>query len=161
MSSEPRGRGLSFVCSRRDFWPALLHEIRVLYGSIQGGQGCRLSELHDLPDEQLAQVRPVVNPEYEIFVDRDYVCCRARGTERTRKLFAMKKENLVTFNQFNGRQDLGQIGVRLAQEMGWDECQGCAYARELFLALVDRLVCFPRDPLEFADPDRPDTQDEV
>ena len=145
-SDRRPGRGLAFACSRRDFWPALLQEARVLYGSIKGGQGGRLSELGDLPDDQLAQVRPIVNPEYEIFVDGNYVCCKARETERTRQLFVMKRENLATFNLFNGRYTLGQIGARLAQVMGWEEGRGFAYARDLFLALVERMVCVPRDP---------------
>jgi len=146
---SPR-RGLAFTCSRRDFWPALLQEIRVIYGSIKGGSGGRLSELRDLSADQLAKVRPMVNPEYEIFVDQDHVCCRAKGTESTRKLFAMEKANLVTFNHFNGQHELGEIGTRLGQEMGWDESEGFAYARDLFLALVERLVCIPRDPPELA-----------
>jgi hypothetical protein len=99
----------------------------------------------------LAQIRPIVNPQYEILVDGDHVCCRSRETKAVRKLFVMKKENLVTFNQFDGRRNLGEIGVRLAQEMGWDEDDGFAHARDLFLDLVDRLVCVPRDPVEAAD----------
>ncbi|MBN1933370.1 MAG: hypothetical protein JW934_01830 [Anaerolineae bacterium] len=150
MSIKSSRRGLAFTCSRRDFWPALLDEFRVFYGSVKGGRGGQLSQLRDLPDDQLAQVRPTLNPDYEIFVDQDFVCCRVRETGATRKLFQMKRESLAAFNQFTGRHTLTEIGAQLAQQMEWDEAAGFAYARDLFLALVDRLVCVPRDPPDIA-----------
>ena len=146
MSNGRPNRGLSLRCSRRELWPALLQELRVLYGSVKGGQGGQLAGLHTLPDGQLAAIRPIVNPDYEIYADEDYICCRLRETTKTRRLFKMEKEALMTFNQFNGQHNLREIGERLAREMGWDEREGFAYARYLFLALVDRLVCIPRDP---------------
>ena len=127
-------------------WLALLEELRVFYSSVKGRPGGRLADLHDLPDEQLADVRPVLNPAYEIYPEQDCICCRLRETTKTRQLFKMGKANLIAFNQFNGQHNLREIGARLAQEMGWDEREGFAYARYLFLALVDRLVCVPRDP---------------
>ena len=146
---HPR-RDLSFTCSRRNLWRALLQEVFVIYGSVKGRQGRRLSELGSLPDDQLAQVRPIVNPDCEIFVDQGHVWTRFKKTEATVKLFPPRKENLVAFNLFNGRHRLGEIGSLLAQEMGWDEVRAFAHARDLFLSLVSRLVCVPRDP---PDPD--------
>jgi len=142
---QPR-RDLSFTCSRRDFWRALLQEFFVIYGSAKGGQGGRLSELGSLPDDQLAQVRPIVNPDCEIFVDQGHVWSRFKKTQATVKLFPPEKENLMAFNLFNGRHCLGEIGSLLAQEMGWDEVRAFAHVRDLFLSLVGRLVCVPRDP---------------
>jgi hypothetical protein len=107
-----------------------------------------LSTLRDLDDDELAKVRPMVNPEYEILVDREYVCCRLDGTTKPRKLFRMTQENLATFNLFTGQRDLAEIGAQLARQMSWETNDGFVYARDLFLALVDRLVCIPRDPPE-------------
>ena len=42
----------------------------------------------------------------------------------------------------------GEIGSRLAQEMGWDEARSFAHARDLFLSLVQHVVCVPKNPLE-------------
>ncbi|MBC8248847.1 MAG: hypothetical protein H8E90_04150 [Anaerolineales bacterium] len=150
--NHPR-RDLSFTCSRRKFWPALLQEAFVLFGSVKGRQGCRLSELGSLPDDQLAQVKPIVNPNYEILLDQGYVWARyrSRPEEAPLRLFSTEQqEDLVVFNQFNGQHDLGQIGDRLSQEMGWDEAAAFAHARDLFLSLVRRLVCVPKDPLDLA-----------
>ena len=148
MPTKSSRRGLSFACSRRNFWPALLQEFRIIYGSVRGGQGGQLSQLRDLDDDQLAKVRPALNPDYEIVVEHEYICCRAPGVEGTRKLFRMTKENLATYNQFTGQRSLAEIGAQVARQMGWDEADGYIYARDLFLDLVDRLVCIPRDPPE-------------
>lgn len=138
---------LSPTCTRRQFWRALLQEIFVIYGSAQGGQGCRLSELGSLPDDQLAQVKPIVNPDYEIFVDQAHIWSRRKKTGATTKLFAMEKENLLAFNLFDGRHNLGEIAQALSQEMGWDEPRGFAHVRDLFLLLVSHLACLPKNSL--------------
>lgn len=144
---HPR-RDLPFTCSRRQFWQALLQEVFVVYGSFKGRPAYQLSELGSLPDDQLAEVRPIVNPDHEIFVDQGHVWSRCKKTEATLKLFPTEKENLVAFDLFDGRHSLGEIGERLSQEMDWDEARGFAHARDLFLPLVSCLVCVPRDPLE-------------
>jgi hypothetical protein len=144
---HPR-RDLPFTCSRRTFFRALFQEASVIHGSLKGKEGFRLSELGSLPDGQLARVRPVVHPDHEIFLDQGYVCSRRKRAEATSKLFPTEKENLVAFNMFNGRYDLGQIGGRLAQEMGWDETSAFAHVRDLFLSLIERGVCVPQDPPE-------------
>ena len=145
---RPR-RDLSFTCSRRRLLPALFQEMAVILGSLKGGQGGRLSDLGSLPDDQLAQIRPIVNPDYEILAHQGHVCSRSRRTQTALKLFPREREYLVAFNLFNGQHNLGEIGVRLSQEMGWDEAKGFAHARDLFLFLARRLVCVPKDPPEF------------
>ena len=145
---KPPRRDLSFTCSRRRLLPALFQEMVVVLGSLKGGQGCRLSDLGDLPDDRLAQIKPIVNLDHQITVDEGHVCSRSRRTGATLKLFPMDREHLAAFNLFDGRHSLDEIGQRLSQEMGWDEAAGFAYARDLFLSLARRLVCVPKDPLE-------------
>jgi hypothetical protein len=144
---HPR-RDLPFKCSRRTFFRALFQEVAVVRGSFKGRQGCRLSELGSLPDDQLAQVRPIVNSDCEMFVDQGDVCSKSKTTETISKLLPAERENLVALDMFDGRHDLGEIGSHLAQEMGWDDARAFAHARDLFLSMVQRAVCVPRDPLE-------------
>lgn len=148
---KPPRRDLSFSCNRRTFFRALLQELVVTGGSLKGGRGYRLSELGNLPNDKLAQVKPIVNPEYEIFVDQGHVCSRSKRTQATLKLFPMQRENLVVFNMFNGKHNLGEVGERLSQEMGWDEAKGFEHSKDLFLYLVARLVCIPKDAVEIDD----------
>lgn len=142
---SPR-RNLSFTFNRRQLLPALLQELFVIAGSFNGRQGCQLSDLGGLSDEQLARMRPILHPDYEIFVDQGYLHSRTKKTKASWKLCPLEQENLLVLNLFNGEHDLGQIGSQLAQTMGWEEAIGFAYARELFLLLVSRQVCIPRDP---------------
>ena len=145
--TQPR-RDIPITCTRRQFWRALLREIVVTRGVIQGKSEGRLADLGSLPDDRLALVRPIMNPSYEIFVDQAHVWCKHTKTGATIKLFPIEKENLAVFNLFNGEHTLGEIARRVSQEMSWDQARGFAHTRKLFLSLVSHLVCVPKDPPE-------------
>jgi hypothetical protein len=134
-------------CSRRAFFPALLREATVTLGMLRGGQGGRLSELGNLPEQKLALLKPIVNPAYEILVEEDSVWGRYKSTGATIKLFDLEeRESLLAFNMFDGKHNLGQIGRQLAQEMGWPEAAGFVYAKDLFIFAAGYLICVPKDP---------------
>ena len=142
-----------FSCSRREFLPSLLKETIVTLGMLRGGRGGRLSELADLPDEQLALIKPVVNPAFEIQVEEDDVLGRHKETGVVLRLFSVEeRERLAAFNLFNGKRNLGQVGRLLAEELGWDEARGFAQACEVFLSLVSHLVCLPKEPPALDEP---------
>jgi hypothetical protein len=137
----------AFTCTRRGFLPVLLREAIVTLGMLRGGEGCRLSDLESLPDEQLASIKPIINPAFEISVEAEQVLARYKETGTTVPLFAVDETaTLTTFNLFDGRHTLDEAGARLAEEMDWAGDAGFAYAKELFLWLVENLVCVPKDP---------------
>jgi len=148
MSDEYPRQDLPFTISRRNFFPALLREVIVLFGMTKGGRGFQLSELGNLSDQQLAEVIPVLNPAFEIFVEQNHLWGREVKTGRTIKGFPLQPENISTFNLFNGQNNLGEIGRRVAEEMGWEESRGFAHARSVFLSLARHLVCVPSNLLE-------------
>ena len=129
----------------------LLREVLVTRRALQGSPVHRLDELADLPDEAMAQIKPVLNPEYEILLRDDAVWWRHRETAIERELFATVPENVVAFNLFDGRHSLEHIGRQLAQEMGWEEAHAYAHARDLFLTLFATLVFVPANPLSTGD----------
>ena len=142
----------AFACTRRGFLPVLMREAVVTLGMMRGGLGCRLSDLQDLPDDQLSTLKPVVNPAFEIQVKDDNVQARYKKTGATVHLFAVSETAALTsFNLFDGRHTLGEAGASVAKQMGWDSSAGFAYARDLFLQLVADLVCVPRDPPQLAE----------
>jgi hypothetical protein len=142
-----------FTCSRRAFLPSLLKETIVTLGMLRGGRGGRLAELADLPDEQLALIKPVVNPAFEIHVEEDYVLGRHKETGVVLRLFSVEeRERLAVFNLFNGKRNLGQVGRLLAEELDWDEAWGFTQACEVFLSLVSHLVCIPKEPPALDEP---------
>jgi hypothetical protein len=141
-------RDPSFACSRRRFFPALLREAAVTLGMLRGGFGCRISDLSGLPDDQLAKIKPVLNPMYEILVEQDQVLGKNRETEAIVQLFSKEEEeSRLAFSLFNGKHTLAQVGERVAEEMGWDGTEGFAHAKEMFLSLVTHLVLVPQDPI--------------
>ena len=143
-------RDMDISCTRRTFFRALFQEAAVIRGSLEGKLGCRISELGSLPDEQLAAVRPVVNPDYEIRLDQGQVWAIYKLREQPPlALFSMEEtEKLSAFNMFNGNHTLGEIARRIAQELGEDEAAAFGHLREFFLSLAKSMVCLPREPDE-------------
>jgi hypothetical protein len=142
-----RDNELPFKVSRRQFWRALLQEVVVTYDAFKGRDGFALSELGKLPDEQMARVKPILHPDCETFVEQGYVWSRCKETEATFRLFPVVRANMMVFERFDGQHDLGEIGEYVGREMAWEPARGFAHARKLFLLLVSRLVCVPKDPL--------------
>jgi hypothetical protein len=136
---------LTFICTRRNFFKALLQETIVVIKTAQGGQSFRLAELGSMQDEQLARIAPAMNnQDYEICIEEGQLCTRHKRTGKTFKEFPLLEENRLTFNLFNGRNTLEQIAGQLSQELGWTEAQAFAHVRGLFLSLANHLVCQPR-----------------
>ncbi len=134
--------------SRRMFFPMFLHEAVLMAETARGKPGLRLSELGDLPDKQLSEIIPVVNPEYEISVDQGHVWARAKNAEDPVKLFPMDSDAVATFNHFNGQHTLGEIATSLAQAVDADADAAFAYAKQVFLALAKHLICLPKNPVD-------------
>jgi len=147
-AEKSRRHNLDFSLSRRAFFPALLREAWVLSGTLKGKPAFTFSELGDLPDNQLAGLIPMILPTVAVYIDGERVVGRYKRTGTEIELFPAEKENVLALNQFNGKATLATAGSRLAQQMGWDEAQGFAYVKDLFLSLVGHLVCVPRNPLE-------------
>jgi hypothetical protein len=138
---------LRFVYNRRAFWRALFQEVLVVSGVLQGGRECRLEDLGDLPDHELAKIRPLVHPACEIFVEGDHVWGRSRRNKSAVKLFRSDDaSNWMTLGMFDGDRTLGEIGACLAEALDQEEDWGFSHARELFLSLANLLICIPKDP---------------
>lgn len=135
--------------SRRTFLRALVQEVPVVHGSLKGKKGCRLMDLATLPDEQLAQIKPVINDDYRIFVDQGQVWAEYKiKAETLLELFAVEDEvTRAIFNRFNGRHTLGEVARQVAEDMAWEEERAFQRARSFFLSLVERMICIPKDPL--------------
>lgn len=139
---------LSFACTRRRFFAALLQELLVTRRTLQGVPAFRLSELSHLPNDQLAQVIPIMNPDYEILVEHDHAWGRRKTSPAAQSLFLITPENLAVFNLFNGRLSLAEISEQAAQELNWDKAHTFTLAADLFLSLVSHLVCLPKNMID-------------
>jgi hypothetical protein len=141
---------LTLRCSRRTFFRALFQEAVVINDALKGKPGFRITELGQLPDDLLAGITPLRNPDREIYLEGGHVWARTKSKATAPvKLFATKERSkLSCFNLITGEHTLGEIAQRLAEEMDWDEPAAFAHLRDLFLTLAAHAVCLPKDPLE-------------
>ena len=137
-------RDISFRISRRELFGLLSTELRISQEESQGITGFTLASLGSTPDDYLAQVIPVMVPECRISVADGWVWGQLPNAPQPKKLFPAETAVTCAFNQFNGRNDLGEAGYHLAQEMGWAEKRAFALVRGLFLHLVQHHVCRPQ-----------------
>ena len=139
--------GMHFLYSRRTFWRALFQEMLVVSGALHGSRECRIEDLACLPDEEMAQIRPIVHPACEIFVDGGYVWSRSRRKQEPVRLFAGDNAaDWIALGMFDGERTLSEIGASLAQALDREPAWGFLHARGLFLTLASRMICIPRDP---------------
>ena len=137
-------RDLSFTHNRRQFLRSFVTEVEVSLGRERGGEGYSLAKIGSMPDETLSQLMPDIVPDCKISVAGGSVWGQLPDDKRPRALFVMEPEALFAFNLMDGQTTLGEIGRRLALELGWPAERAFAYSRGLFLHLILARVCAPR-----------------
>lgn len=137
-------RALTFGSRRRQLLAGLAVNLRVAHGEAEGGIGYKLSHLGSMADHELAAVIPVVRPDCRISMGDGCVLAALPDETETVQLFALDPAPLAAFNKMNGETPLGRIGQALADELGWPPGRGFAYARGLYLHLVQLQVCVYR-----------------
>lgn len=141
-------RTLQHTFSRRRLLPALIRELFVAAGTLRGGKGLSLTDLADLPREQLALIMPRINPEFELSVVDGHVWSQHLRTGRWRQHFTVDPTSTYVFNQFDGVHTLGEVSFGLASSMQWEEDVAFACVADLFLSLVRYYVVLPANSLE-------------
>jgi len=135
-------RELPFWVSRRQFFSALLEELRA-YGE---APAFKMSELGTWSDEQLADVVPKRVNGTKIFLQDGMIYSQSSPANKPVKLFSIESPALLAFNQMDGRNTLLQIASYLAKKTHQSDEWAFAYVRGLFLYLVVGRVCFPMHP---------------
>jgi hypothetical protein len=121
----------------------LLREARVLSSTLKGGRSFALSELAELPDEQLKALIPLVRPVFDVFVEGERLVARHKEAGSIIELGPATREQVMALNLLAAETRLEVAGRRMARQMGWQEERGFAYVKDLFLSLVAHLVCVP------------------
>ncbi len=135
---------LRFPISRRQFWKSIFANWEVFRGTGKGGHAFTLAGLGSLPDEQLATFRPAMVPHCRLSMHDNFVWGQPPTAKQARKLFPSESPALTAFNLFNGRLTLDEVSQRLAEQLGWEAAYSFAYARGVFLALVQVGICQPQ-----------------
>lgn len=135
---------IAFQVSRRGLWSELKTRMTAMRSQGRGAQVYTLAQLGEWPDEDLAEVQPMIVPECHISSEDGYVCARLPNMQVAAKLFPTESPALVVFNLFNGFNPLGEISQQLAEDCDWDAERAFDYARGVFLSLVKAGICRPR-----------------
>ena len=102
-----------------------------------------LSQLGNLPDEQLSEIIPKILPDCKILIEHGFVLATPAGADEATELFSVDSPALTVFNQFNGQTFLADVVGTIARNMDWDIDYAFAYVRGVFLSLVVAGVCIP------------------
>jgi len=140
----PQGN-LSFRFNRRQLWTELKTGYDVIRAKHeQGVNTYTLSNLGNWPDEQLAEVTPMIVPDCKITAKEGYVWGQPPSSDSATRLFPLDSRATTAFNLFNGLNTLYEVNEYFAPVTGWDSSRSFAYARGLFLSLVLAGVCLPK-----------------
>ena len=137
-------RDLTFKFSRRGLLQTLSMEYQVVEGKARGGKEYRLPQLGSLPNSQLTQLIPHIISGSQIISRDGFLWGQLPDSSQPKQLFLIEPATLFAFNLMNGRHTLHNISVSLAAEMQWTQEQAFAFARGLFLHLVQLWFCVPQ-----------------
>ncbi|NMB88139.1 MAG: hypothetical protein GYA17_07250 [Chloroflexi bacterium] len=129
---------------RRGLLRAMLSELEAYNDQVDGKPTLKIADLASLPDEELAQIRPVRQPECKISLRDGLVWARPAATLDPVVLFPVDAPALAAFNLFDGKRDLREVSQALAGPTRWPPEKCWAYTRGLFLKLANQRVCVPK-----------------
>jgi hypothetical protein len=131
------------IVDRRRFFKQFIGETVALIDEMQGRPQCKLTDLWELSNQELAVMIPQVCSGVEIVPADGVICARLPENEGLLTLFASSKENLSIFNGFNGVNSIGRIAGELSVRTGFDMEESYERVRSLFLQTVRLRVCIP------------------
>ena len=137
-------RDLMFKLSRRQLLQTISLEYKVGEGKAQGGKEYKLSQLGSLSNAQLTNLIPHIISGCQIISHENSVWGQLPDSSQPKRLFLSEPATLFAFNLINGRHNLHDISICLAEEMQWPQEQAFAFARGLFLHLVQLRFCVPQ-----------------
>jgi len=135
------------MATRRAFFKRLVGELAAAMDGLRGRPQFSLSDVAGLPDDTLADIKPMVRPDVQVHVTDQHVEALLPRRREPVMLFAHGRADTFAFNRFNADTPLREIGAELARTMGWDDRVGFAHAKQFFLRLVALGVCVPANPV--------------
>jgi hypothetical protein len=133
--------------NRRRFFRSLVGEVISLFEEIRGTPQCRISELFHLPDQTLAKVKPLVQPNIVIAQEQGQVYAYPPGRQEGILLFPAEDENITILEQFNGKLTIAAIAKEFAENNSWSDERAFLFVKDIFLSLVELHICVPSNPV--------------
>jgi hypothetical protein len=130
----PHGQ-LPVRLTRRQFFSGLMDEVKAFSQTVE--HPCyRLSDLGNLPDQELAFLIPVPLPEVAFVTREGYIWGKPAPARSFLRLFPENCPASFVIRQFNAGMCIVDAARNLARETGLDKQWAFAYVRGVFLWLV-------------------------
>lgn len=132
---------------RRFFFRRFFGEALSLLEEVRGHRRFRLSGLGDLPDGILANMRPVFNRDRFLRLEAGALVARTTaGIGEEYHPCSASQEHVL--RRFDGETTLDEIAASLARTFGGEREQQYQQAKQLFIVLAGKGICFPADSPE-------------
>lgn len=109
----------------------------------QGVPSYVIEDIAAYDDRQFDALRPAVNRKAKISLENAVVYAETSAAVDPIPLFDSASPALFIFNQFNGRQIMAEVFVKVQACTGWDEAETRRIVRAVFLKLCEARVCEP------------------
>jgi hypothetical protein len=139
---QPRA-SVTIPTSRRGLLAGLFTELKAFNEKVEGKPTLKISDLGLLPEEEFAQLKPVLVKGCKIKLQKNQVWATPPAALEPVLLFPVDAPALDAFNLFNGKNTIEQIVCALIEKTGWADEKAQVYTRGLFLKLVTLRVCEP------------------
>ncbi len=111
----------------------------------------RLSELLQLPDEDLLALKPAFLPGVTVFADAGRMLGRCPGREPD-DLYGLDEAGTFVLSRFDGWSRLHEIAAELVSARAWSAPDAQALAKEVFAKLLLLRLCVPANKAGDGDP---------
>lgn len=129
--------------SRRGIFTAAVDAAEEKSRSSQGAPSYVIENIAAFDAEQLSEILPAVNSRAKISLNKGIVYAETSASVDPIPLFDVQSDALFIFNQFNGRQPMKEVFVKVQNHTGWDAEKTQKTVRTVFLKLCEVRVCEP------------------
>lgn len=141
--------------NRRTFFRRILTETIGLTEEIRGRQQLRLSELEELPDDQLGELVPVLRQAAFFRIEGNRLLIQTQSGGPFHEVFHLTARDLSIMDHMDGQTTLRQLSLKIAATFGFEHEKIYSRAKALFLALAKCGICRPANAVTAVTPPSP------
>jgi len=142
-----KGKGKKPALSRRQAFKQMFGEVLVCVDEIRGHKHCALSELEKLEREKFETLIPVINRNFELSLDGNWLVGKERDSGEELRFIELTHDNTTAFNLINGRNTIKEILRIFSEKMDWELEQSFEYIKNMILNLVNHKLCNFTNPV--------------
>lgn len=128
---------------RRTFFKYMTCNILVAIDEIRGIPQLKLSDLEELPVEQIKRIIPKIDDRNIYFIERGILWSKDRKTMTVKNICEIDPVEQTIFKRFSGIETVGEIALWASEHHNLIPEEGFRITSEFFIRLAKNRVCFP------------------